>query len=169
MSRKHKGLFGATATAAAAGAIALLGVTAASARAASPALSGTEHFQFMTTSPTSSNASVIATGVFTAGGTDHPGRTADTLAFPTGSVTIAHSNPTGTHTLNPKTCLITASETGTYTITGGTGAYSAISGHGTYQLTILAVAARSTAGKCSATLAPAAWQQIIRGSGAVHL
>ncbi len=169
MSAKLKSWLGATATAAAAGAIVLAGVTAASATASSPAISGTEHFQFMTTSPTSSKASIIATGAFTAGGIDHPGRTADTLVFPTGSVTIAHSKPTGTQTLNPKTCLVTASETGTYTITGGTGAYAGISGHGTYRLSILGVAARNTISKCSATLAPAAWQQVIKASGPVHL
>jgi hypothetical protein len=160
-------LLAATAAAAAAGAFALTGVTAAS--AASPAVSGTEHFQFMTTSPTSSNASIIATGVFTAGGVDHPGRTTDTLVFPTGSFKVTHSKPTGTQTLNPKTCLLTATQTGTYTISGGTGAYSGISGHGTYQATILAVAARTAQGKCSTTLAPAAWQQVIKASGPVHL
>jgi hypothetical protein len=169
MPTKLNGLLAATATAAAAGAIVIAGVTAAGASASSPVISGTENFQFMTTSPTSGNVSIIATGVFTAGGVDHPGHTADTLVFRTGSVTIAHSNPTGTHTLNPKTCLVTASETGTYKITGGTGAYAGITGNGTYRLTILAVAARNTTGKCSTTLAPAAWQQVIKGSGPVHL
>jgi hypothetical protein len=163
MPANYKRLLAATAAAAAAGAFALTGVTAAS--AASPA----EHFQFMTTSPTSSNASIIATGVFTAGGVDHPGRTTDTLVFPTGSFKVTHSKPTGTQTLNPKTCLLTATQTGTYTISGGTGTYHGINGHGTYQATILAVAARTAQGKCSTTLAPAAWQQVIKASGPVHL
>lgn len=159
----YKGLL----AAAAAGAIVLAGMTAAN--AASPAVSGTEHFHFMTTSPTSSNASIIATGVFTAGGIDHPGRTTDMLVFPTGSFKVAHSKPTGTQTLNPKTCLFTADQTGTYTISGGTGTYTGIGGHGTYQAHILAVTARNAQGNCSTTLAPAAWQQVITASGPVHL
>lgn len=167
MPRNHKRLLAAACAAAAASAIALAGVTAAS--AASPAVSATEHFQFMTTSPTASNASIIATGTFTAGGIDHPGRTSDTLVFPTGSFKVAHSKPAGTQTLNPKTCLVTASQTGTYTINGGTGTYTGISGHGTYQASVLAVAARNAQGKCSTTLPPAAWQQVIKASGPVHL
>ncbi len=167
MPANYKKLLAAAGAAAVAGAIALAGVTAAS--AASPAVSGTEHFQFMTTSPTASNASIIATGAFTAGGVDHPGRTTDTLVFPTGSFKVTHSKPTGTQTLNPKTCLLTASQTGTYTISGGTGTYHGISGHGTYRAHLLAVAARNAQGKCSTTLAPAAWQQVITASGPVHL
>jgi hypothetical protein len=164
MPANYKRLLATAGAAAAAGAITLGGLTAASA-----AVSGTEHFQFMTTSPTSSNASIIATGAFTAGGVDHPGRTTDTLVFPTGSFKVTHSKPTGTQTLNPKTCLLTASQTGTYTISGGTGIYHGISGHGTYRAHLLAVAARNAQGKCSTTLAPAAWQQTIVASGPVHL
>jgi hypothetical protein len=167
MPANYKKLLATAGAVAAAGAITLAGLTAAS--AASAAVSGTEHFQFMTTSATSSNASIIATGVFTAGGVDHPGRTADTLVFPTGSFKVTHSKPAGTRTLNPKTCLITASQTGTYTISGGTGIYHGISGHGTYQAHLLAVAARNAQGKCSTKLAPAAWQQNITASGPVHL
>jgi hypothetical protein len=167
MPRDHKRLLAAAVAAVAASAIALTGITAAS--AASRAVSGTEHFQFMTTSPTASNASIIATGAFIAGGVDHPGRTTDTVVFPTGSFKVAHSKPTGTQTLNPTTCLVTASQTGTYTINGGTGSYTGISGHGTYQATVLAVAARNAQGKCSATLPPAAWQQVIKASGPIHL
>src|SRR5579871_4708769 len=89
MPANYKKLLAAAGAAAVAGAIALAGVTAAS--AASPAVSGTEHFQFMTTTPTASNASIIATGAFTAGGVDHPGRTTDTLVFPTGSFKVTHS------------------------------------------------------------------------------
>jgi hypothetical protein len=99
-----------------------------------------------------------------AGGVDHPGRTADTLVFPTGSFKVAHSKPTGTQTLNPKTCLVTATQTGTYTI-NGTGSYTGITGHGTYQATVLAIAARNAQSKCSATLPPAAWQQVIKPPG----
>jgi hypothetical protein len=156
-----------------AGAIAVSGATAAS--AASPGTvrslaSGTEHFHYMTTSATSSKASIIATGVFTGGGVDTSGKTADTVTFPRGTFKINHPGAThGKQTLNPRTCLFTDSETGSYTLGGGTGAYAGISGHGTAVITILAVTARNSAGKCSMTLPPAAWQQVINASGPVHL
>ena len=61
--------------------------------------------------------------------------------------------------------LFTASQTGKYTISGGTGVYAGISGQGTATISILAVAARNTTGQCSQTLTPAAWHQVIEGAG----
>ena len=170
MSNVRNRLLGAAAAAVAAGAIAVSGVAAASAapHTARAAASGTEQFQIMSTSGTSSTSSIIARGVFTAGGVAHNGSKAGTVVFPKGTFKIAHSKGTGTQNFNPKTCLLTVSEKGTYTLSGGTGAYAGISGHGSYQLSILAVAARS-GGKCAKTAPPAAYQQVIRASGPVHL
>jgi hypothetical protein len=56
---------------------------------------------------------------------------------------------------------------GTYRLSGGTGAYVGISGHGIYRLNILLVTARNSGGKCSNR--PTAFQQIIRAQGPVHL
>lgn len=166
---RHR-LIGAAAATMAAGALAVSGVAVASAasHAARPATSGTEQFQLMNTSATSSNSSIIARGVFTAGGVDHSGSKVDTVVFPKGSFKIAHSKGTGTQHFNPKTCLMTISEKGTYKLSSGTGAYAGISGNGTYQLSILAVGARS-GGTCSKTAPPVAFQQLIRASGPVHL
>ena len=76
-----------------AGAVAAAGLTAASAsQAAGAASSGTEHFQLMTTSAANNApSSIIARGVFTAGGVDHPGNKVDTVVFPDGTFKIAHS------------------------------------------------------------------------------
>jgi hypothetical protein len=153
-------------------ALAVAGVTAASAASpagARPGVSGTEHFYVMTTSPTSTQDSAIMTGVFTVAAVDMPGRTVDTLKFPGGTVKLKHGAAQGKQTLNPKTCLFTASQTGRYTITGGTGRYAGISGRGTAKISILAVAARNSKGQCSQTLTPLAWQQVIEGSGPIHL
>jgi hypothetical protein len=172
MHKNYKSLLAAIGITAAACAVAVAGVTAASAASpagARPAASGTEHFYAMTTSQTSNQDSAIATGVFTAGGVDMTGRTADTLKFPGGTLKINHGAAHGKQTLNPQTCLFTASETGNYTISGGTGVYAGISGHGTAKITILAVAARNSKGQCSQTLTPVAWQQVIEGSGPIHL
>jgi hypothetical protein len=135
--------------------------------AGATAVSGTENIQIVSTSATATTASVIATGVFTAGGVDHTGNTADTLVFPTGSFKVAHKGPTK-QTFNKKTCLITITGTGTFKVSGGTGAYSKISGSGTYKLSILAIAATS-GGKCSQTKPPVSFQQIVNATGKVSL
>ena len=153
----------------AAGAIAVSGVAAAAAHTTHANASGTEQFQLMSTSGTSSTASIIARGVFTAGGVDHQGsKNVDTFVFPGGSFKVTHSNGTGPQTFNPKTCLLTVNQHGTYTLSGGTGAYAGISGSGKYQLSILGIGARS-GGKCSKTKPPVAFQQIIKASGSVKL
>ena len=152
-----------------AGALAATGLTAASAAAGagSPAF---EHFQLVTTS-TANNAplSIIATGVFTAGGVNHPGNRVDTAVFPNGTFKIAHSNGTGTPHFNAKTCLFALALNGTYRLSGGTGAYAGISGHGIYRLNLTFVEARNAAGKCTNKVPPTAFQQIIRAQGPVSL
>ena len=145
------------------------GLTAASASQAAGS-SGTEFFQLVNTSPANNApSSIIARGVFTAGGVDHPGAKVDTVVFPNGTFKIAHSNGTGTPRFSPKTCLTTLALNGTYRLSGGTGAYAGISGHGIYRLNIMFVGARNAAGKCSQKLPPTAFQQIIRAQGPVSL
>lgn len=165
MLKVRSRLLGAAGALAAAGAITVSGVAAA---AAHTNASGTEQFQLMSTSATSSTSSIIARGVFTAGGVDHAGSKVDTAVFSNGSFKIAHSKGTGSQSFNPKTCLMTVNQHGTYTLSGGTGKYAGISGSGTYQVSILAVGARS-GGTCSKTKPPVAFQQIIKASGPVKL
>ena len=170
MKLKSK-ILGGMSVVAMAGAMAATGLTAASAsQAAGAGQSGFEFFQIVTTSASpTAPLSIIARGVFTAGGINHPGNKVDTAVFPGGTFKIAHSNGTGTPRFNPRTCLGVITLNGTYRLSGGTGAYAGISGHGIYRLNILIVAARNSAGKCSNKLPPTAFQQIIRAQGPVSL
>ena len=157
-------------SAAVAAAAAVIGGTGIAAAGTHSASSGTENFQMMTTSATSPTASVIASGVFTAPGADHENNKANTatFVFANGTVSLKHSAGTGKQSFNPKTCLLTISEHGTYTLTGGTGSYAGITGNGKYQLSILAIGA-SSGGKCSKTQPPVAFHQVINASGPVSL
>ena len=152
-----------------AGAVAATGLTVASASQAA-GRSGTEFFQLVNaTVANNAPSSIIARGVFTAGGVDHPGNKVDTVVFPNGTFKITHSNGTGTPRFNPRTCLSTIVLNGTYRLSGGTGAYAGIRGHGIYRLNIMIVSARNAAGKCSQKLPPTAFQQIIKAQGPVSL
>ena len=156
------------AAAASAAAAALWLAVPAAASPAGPAISGTEHFQTITTSFTSNTAGIIATGVFTAGGIRHADPKVDTFVFPDGTFKVAHSPRGGTQTLDPKTCLFTFHGHGIMKIAGGTGKYAGIRGRGTYQISILAIEARS-GGKCTLKKRPPSFQQIIKGSAQVSL
>jgi hypothetical protein len=152
-----------------AGTAAIAGVTSASASPAAPSgSSGFEFFSLITTSGNSPSSSIIATGVFTAGGTiTDTSNTTATVTFPNGTFVITHSKGTGTPRINGATCLFALAENGTYQVGDGTGAYAGISGHGIYRLNITAVAARNSAGKCSNRFA--AYQQIIKAQGPLSL
>ena len=167
MFKRHR-LLAAAAAVAASATVALTGLSAASASPARPAASGTEHLQLMSTSATSSAAPIIGYGVFTASGVDHMGNKADTIKLPGGSFKINHSPGKGPQHFNPKTCLAQIAQHGTYTLSGGTGKYKGISGHGTYHFTLLLLG-KKVHGKCSQKAAPVAFQQIIQASGPASL
>jgi hypothetical protein len=153
---------------AAAAALAVTGVTAAGAAAApQAAVSGTEHFQLVTASATSTTGVVIAYGAFTTHGVDHMGNSSDRFVFANGSFRIYHSPGSGPQNFNPKTCLLTATIRGTWRVYDGAGQYKGISGHGTYLVTILGIAARAK-GVCSMKKAPAAYEQTINANGSVR-
>ena len=165
MLRPHKTLLGAASALAAAGLV-VTGLTAAS---ASPATgSGTEFIQLMNTSATSPTESAIVHGRFADYGVDHPGKKVDTVVLQKGSYKVAHRATSTSNRFNPKTCLDRISQKGTFRISGGTGKYARISGHGTYQARILFIAKR-VGGKCSRTKPPVAYHLIITASGPVRL
>jgi hypothetical protein len=164
---RHR-LLAAAGAVAAAGAIAVSGVAAAGA-ASHPNVTGTESFQIMSTSATSTTSSIIAHGaVFTAGGVDKSGKTTDTATFSNGTFKITHVKTGGSSSFNKATCLLTVSEKGTYTLGSGTGSYATISGSGTYKLNILAIGAKS-GGVCTKTLPPTTFQLVIKASGTATL
>jgi hypothetical protein len=169
MGKHGNRLIAAGGAAAAAGTIAVAGVMTATAatHATGAPTARTETFQMMTTSGTSQDLSVIASGAFTAAGVDHQHSNSDTFAFPDGTITVKHSPGHGQQSLNRHTCLLTVNVHGTFSVGGGTGSYRGITGGGRYRLSILAVAARA-GGKCGLNAPPRAYQQVIRATGPVH-
>ena len=166
-----KSIVVAAGTAAVAAAVGGSALAVASTGSAQHRAASTEHFQLMSTSPTSSNAAVIAYGrAFTASGTDHEGKgNTDTVQFANGTFKLTHKMTGGSQHINPTTCMFTFTGTATYKLSGGTGAYQGITGSGTAKLSILGIAARNGKGKCSPTLAPVAQQQLIQASGPATL
>ena len=158
-----------TSAAVAAAATALLGGTGIAAASSHAAATKTEAFQLMSTSGTN-KASVIASGAFTAGGVGTAGaHNTETLTFANGSVKLVHKKISGSQHFDPATCLLTGTETDSYTLGNGTGAYAGISGSGKATVNILAIAARNSQGKCSMSKAPAAFHFLVNASGPVTL
>ena len=156
------------AAAAAALVLVVIGLTATNAAAGtrppatSPATSSaTEHFEAMSTNPVSAVATLIARGPLTIGGTVNlqTGR----AVLPGGDLTLDHHQLHGGSTFSSQTCLATVTSSGTYRITGGTGRYRHVSGHGDYQLIAYATVAKVN-GKCSAKV-PYAQETLLTASG----
>ena len=137
---------------------------------------GTEHFQLVSdsTSQTSTSNPVIAYGVFTAAGTDYQNpNNIDTFVFPGGKIYVSHTPApgSGNPTFNASTCMFSYAETGTFKLTGGTGKYRHIAGHGTYALSVIGIGTRLANGQCnpSDTAPLAAQQEILQAVGQVRL
>jgi len=160
-------------TGAAAAAVIGLAVPASAAPAAAvPAVTGTEHFQFMTTNGTTNTLALIAYGVFTAPGADHEGaNNVSTFVFANGTIKLKHDNGTGTQSFNAKTCEFQINAHGKYAITAGTGRYKGVTGHGTYTLSILGIGPKTKTGACSTsqTAPPVAFQQVVDATGTITL
>jgi hypothetical protein len=156
----------AAAVVAAAAVTAGLALPAGASTVAKPAgTGGTEHFQMMntSTSQTTTTNPIVAWGVFTAAGTDQENaNNTDTFVFPGGTFTVKHVTTPGTahQYVNPKACLFTYSEKGTFKLSGGTGRYWGIRGSGTYALSVIGISTRLKSGACNMSdTAPLAGQQ----------
>jgi hypothetical protein len=159
----------AAATATVAGAIAVTSIAASASAQPAAAKSGMEHIQVLS-SAAGAPASAIAYGVFTGGGSSNLGKArVGKLAMNGGSITLSHKAARGgTEHFNPRSCLTSVTQPGTFKSVSGTGRFKDISGHGTYQLSFLMVAAR-VKGVCSDTSPPVAQQEVLRLSGHVRL
>lgn len=170
--RARAGLLAAAGAAATAAAIGL--AVPAGAAPAPAAATGTEHFQIMSTSPTSNKLSLVVYGVITAAGVDHEpannnGPTGTgVFTFPGGSFKVTHTNPPG-GSFNPKTCLFQFGGKGTFKISGGTGKYKGISGSGKFTLTQIGIAPRTKKGACNPNAAPTVGQALVDATGTVKL
>jgi hypothetical protein len=134
------------------------------------AASGTEHFSLMTTQPSASKYTIIASGLFTAGGVDLSGSKADLARLPGGTFKIDHGGQIHIvkQSVNPKTCLAQFVATTKFTLGAGTGAYKGITGSGKATLSGLGIAPRAK-GKCNPNGTPLAWEQTITASAHVTL
>lgn len=94
----------------------------------------TEYIQFLSTNPNGTPV-VIANGPIHARGTDIPVNAhRDRLVFPNGTVRIRHSAVSHHSSFDRTTGYFRETESGTYTVIGGSGAYSHASGRGIYNL-----------------------------------
>ncbi len=131
------------------------------------AVTGTQHFQDVSTSLTGNRSKVVAYGVFNASGVDiATSNTRDTFRFPGGSFRVRHKVTHSRSHFSKRTCAGTQSQRGTYKISRGRGRYAGISGHGRFTVSALIVA-RHTAHGCSNK--PIAVQVVIRARGPVTL
>jgi len=143
------------------------------------AVTGTEHFQVMSTSTSNSpNSPLIAWGVFTGAGTDREissnaagTKGVDVFIFANGRFTVKHTAKTQKQAFNAKTCFYSFSETGVFTLSGGTGKYKGISGSGKYALSVIGIGPKLKSGACnpSQNARSIANQQQIQGIASVRL
>ena len=140
--------------------IAALTITATAVAAASTA-PGTEHWTVESTNPVSATAVLIARGPLTVGGTIN--LLTGHVKLPGGTLTLSHKQSWGTQGESHRTCLATVTSSGTYKVTGGTGRYEGIHGHGTYRLTAYAIV-KKVNGKC-ATDVPYAQTELLTATG----
>jgi hypothetical protein len=145
----------------AAAAFAALAITATAA-AATSAPPGIEHWTVESTNPVSATAVLIARGPLTVGGTIN--LQTGHVTLPGGTLTLSHKQSWGTQGQNPRTCLTTVTSSGTYTVTGGTGRYTRVHGHGTYRLTAYAIVGKVN-GKCATHVVPYAQTELLTATG----
>ncbi len=159
------------ALAATAGAVVLVAGAGLAVASASPAgTSGTEHFYLMTTENSGAKSELIATGVFTAYGTDIEGSSADTAHVTGGTFKIVHNSGFKIikESVNATTCFAVFEAKTPFKLTSGTGAYKGISGSGSALITETEITAKSK-GKCNPNVNPVANEQTITGTAHVTL
>jgi hypothetical protein len=117
-----------------------------------PGFRGAEHFRIISVTASSRHQSVLATGAFTAGGYQVPGKVAglravDKMVFPNGTFLVTRRITKQVLPLPTSSCQISETIRGTLSISGGTGSYRGMSGGGAFLLQISGVI-RKSGGKC---------------------
>ncbi len=126
-------------------------------------ISGTEHFQIVSTSVSGARSRVAAYGLFNASGVDHAiTRHIDVFRFGNGSFRVTHKATRSRQHFSKVTCSGTFSERGVYRLSHGHGRYAGIRGHGHYVLRGLFVA-RHTVHGCGHK--PIAVQTVVHAHG----
>jgi hypothetical protein len=147
------------------------GLASASASTGTTAASGAEHFYLMTTQPSASKYTIIASGVFTTYGTDTSGNSTDTARVQGGSFKIHHGGNIRIlkQSVNPRTCLAQFVAEGSFTLGNGTGAYKKLSGSGKAVITDLGIAPRTKKGTCNLNANPVVNEETITATAHVSL
>jgi hypothetical protein len=149
------------------------GIAAASAKpsAASVAHHGTEHFTLMDTLTRSGAASIIATGLFTDGGTINIGQSGRSgeMKLGRGTIRLTSNNGGGITKVNMATCLTTQTGSGTYKLIHGAGKYAGIRGSGRFTTTVRRVSPRKHNGSCAFNRPALAVQGLVSLSGSATL
>ncbi len=109
--------------------------------------SGLEHFTL--TRVDNRPGAILARGAFFASGIDYQKGNTDLAVFAHGAFSIHHPNGGVSVKLNPKTCLLTVSLSGGYTINNGYGRFLGIHGYGIYRGDVTGVVPRQRNGSCS--------------------
>jgi hypothetical protein len=125
----------------------------------------------MLTSTTTGVASVIATGLFTDGGTINTfygGRTGK-MKLGAGTIRLTTSGHGTSSKTNFATCLTTVSARGSYKLIGGTGRYAGIRGSGPATVIDRVVSRHKHGGGCMTSRPPRAVQAIFTLSGSATL
>jgi hypothetical protein len=143
------------------------------------AVTGTEHFQVMSTSTANTpNSPLLAWGVFTGAGVDRVissnaagTKGVDMFIFPNGKFKVTHTAKHQKQSFNARTCFYAFSETGVFTLSGGTGKYKGISGHGNYAVSVIGLGPKLKSGACNPNMnaRSIAQQQEIAATGSVRL
>jgi hypothetical protein len=144
-----------------AAAIAALAITA-TAGAATSTPPRIEHWTVESTNPVSATAVLIARGPLTVGGTIN--LLTGHVKLPGGTLTLSHQQSWGTQGQNRQTCLATVTSSGTYKVTGGTGRYEGVRGHGTYRLSAYAIV-KKVNGTCATKVVPYAQTELLTATG----
>lgn len=147
--------------------VALSGLLVWSSTATATASSGAEHVRIVNTS-FNGPGSIIARGVFNAGGTDYPANHTDLASFSNGVFSIHHRGTTK-GTVNPNTCALKLTGSGKFTLNHGYGAYTGLTGSGTYTFKAIGTFPRNPNGTCdmSGSVQPTAFQETISANGSV--
>jgi hypothetical protein len=146
-----------------AAAVAVLGVSASAVARPGKGHSHLQRFVILQTDPNANTQVVVAGGPIHARGVDTPtDDTHDVFAFPKGTVSVTHVAKHTHQSFDPVNCYGRVTERGTYRITGGTGAYANVRGHGTYEAEINIVG-------CDENSAPDVLSVVVKAHGPLFL
>jgi hypothetical protein len=130
------------------------------------AASNIEHVLFASTNPNGS-PHVALSGPIHDAGVDHQiSQNADKLVLGAGTITINHPGGKYHSKFYKGTCTSFGQIQGKYTLTGGSGSYANVTGHGTYTA-VFAARAKRVNGSCDKRAKPIGFTETITANGPI--